>query len=148
MAFHYKLETLLRIRRNYEEQCQQKLAQELYVLENHKQYLDELHGKRKSTVESMENRKKKEMSAGLYSFYVESISNQDRQIVFQNNAIQAQQGVVAQVRAELFEKVKERKIVERLKEKDHQEYVEDLHRKAQIESDEMCMLRFGREAQL
>ena len=145
MAYQYKLETLLNIRRNFEEQCQQKLAHENFVLDNHKQYLADLYTRRRNTVAVMGDSKQKVMPAPLFTFYVEAIRNKDREITFQQNAIAAQEEMVAQVQAELLEKVKERKIVERLKEKDYLAYMKEVAVKEQNENDEQAILRFGRE---
>ena len=145
MAYHYKLETLLTVRRNIEEQCQHKLAHELYVLDNHKQFLSDLKQQRLDLFATLEEKKCETMSAALFSFYVESIHNKNRQISFQKNAIEAQKQIIEEVRAELAEKMKERKVVERLKEKDFIAYSKELQRKAQNESDEMAVMRFGRE---
>lgn len=145
MAYHYKLETLLRIRRNFEEQCQQKLAHELFVLENHKNFLDELKAQRQGLVDKLDILKSQVVSVPMYSFYVDAITNKDRQIVFQNRAIKVQEGVVAEVRKELLEKVKKRKVVERLKEKDFMAYEKEMLRKEQVESDDQVIMRFVHE---
>ena len=145
MAYHYKLETLLTVRRNIEEQCQNKLAHELFVLANHKQHLVDLNTQRLGLFETLEEKKKQTMTVALFSFYVEAIHNRNRQISFQETAIEAQKAAIEEIRAELTEKVKERKVVERLKEKDFLAYSKELQRKAQLESDEMAVMRFGRE---
>ena len=145
MAYHYKLETLLAVRRNIEEQCQNKLAHELFVLENHKQHLVDLNSQRIGLFEKLEEKKKQAMTVAMFSFYVEAIHNRNRQVSFQETAIEAQKSAVEDVRVELTEKVKERKVVERLKEKDFLAYTKELQRKAQVESDEMAVMRFGRQ---
>ena len=145
MAYHYKLETLLTVRRNIEEQCQNKLAHELFVLENHNKHLVDLNRQRVEIFETFEEKKKQSMSVAIFSFYVEAIHNRNRQIAFQKTAIEAQKAAVEEVRAELAEKLRERKVVERLKEKDFLAYTKELQRKVQIESDEMAVMRFGRE---
>nr|MBF0221357.1 flagellar export protein FliJ [Desulfobulbaceae bacterium] len=144
MAYHYKLETLLTVRRNIEEQCQNRLAHELFVLENHKQHLVDLKAQRLGLFETLEEKKKQAMSVAMFSFYVEAIHNRNRQISFQENAIEAQKAAVTDIRKELAQKLRERKVVERLKEKDFLAYTKELQRKAQIESDEMAVMRFGR----
>lgn len=145
MAYHYKLETLLTVRRNFEEQAQLKLAHELFVLKNHKQYLAELEEQRLELYTTLEERKKKVLSAALFSFYVEAIHAKNRQIAFQNNAVLAQQEMIETVRADLLTKVKARKVVERLKEKDFLVWQREMLRLEQIESDEQAVLRFGKE---
>lgn len=145
MAYQYKLETLLTVRRNFEEQAQQRLAHELFVLDNHKRYLEELEAQRQDLATTLEERKKETMSAALFTFYMEAIHMKNREIVFQHNAVLAQQEIIAGVRADLLAKVKARKVVERLKEKDFLLWRQEVARKEQIESDEQAVMRFGKE---
>jgi flagellar FliJ protein len=145
MAYHYKLETLLSVRRNFEEQCMQKLAHEVYVLENHRKYLGELRKQRLDLVADLTDYKRGAMQAAMLSFYVDSIDQKDRQIGMQLNAIGAQENAVTEVRLELLEKVKARKIVERLKEKDFIAYTQDELRKTQNEDDEQAVIRFSQK---
>jgi flagellar FliJ protein len=145
MAYHYKLETLLTVRRNLEEQSQQKLAHELFVLENHKKYMTELEEQRLGLFATLEEKKKQTISAATFSFYVEAIHLKNRQIAFQHNAVLAQQELIETARADLLVKVKARKVVERLKEKDFLAWQQEVIRKEQIESDEQAVMRFGKE---
>jgi len=145
MAYRYKLETLLTVRRNFEEQAEQRLAHELFVLKNHQQYLAELEEQRIVLFETLEERKKQTMSAALFTFYVEAIHAKNRQIAFQKNAVLAQQEMIETVRADLLVKVKARKVVERLKEKDFLVWQQEMLRREQVESDEQAVLRFGKE---
>ena len=146
MAYQYKLETLLTVRRNFEELAQQKLAHELFVLANHKKHLAELEEQRLDLFAVLEEKKKQPMSAAMFSFYIEAIHLKNRQIAFQNNAVLAQQEMIETVRADLLVKVKARKVVERLKEKDFLAWRQEMLRKEQIESDEQAVMRFGKEA--
>lgn len=146
MAYHYKLETLLSVRRNFEEQAQQKLAHELFVLANHKKYLAELKEQRLALFATLEEKKQQTMSAAMFSFYTEAIHLKNRQIAFQHNAVLAQQEMIESVRADLVQKVKDRKVVERLKEKDFVVWRQEMLRKEQVESDEQAVMRFGKEA--
>ena len=145
MAYHYKLETLLTVRRNFEEQALQKLAHELFVLANHKKYLAELEEQRLAVFTVLEEKKKQVMTAAMFSFYIEAIHLKNRLIAFQQNAVLAQQEMIETVRAELLVKVKARKVVERLKEKDFLAWRQEMLRKEQIESDEQAVMRFGKE---
>lgn len=145
MGYQYKLETLLTVRRNFEEQAQQKLAHELFVLANHKKYLAELEEQRLDLFAIMEEKKKQTMTVAMFSFYVEAIHLKNRLIAFQQNAVLAQQEMIETVRAELLVKVKARKVVERLKEKDFFVWRQEMIRKEQIESDEQAVMRFGKE---
>ncbi len=121
----------------------QKLAHEIFVLGNHKKYLGDLINQRLELVDSLtEYKKKQAMQAAMLSFYVDSIDQKDWQIGMQRHAIAAQENAVAEVRVELLEKVRARKIVERLREKDFLAYTKEELRKTQIEDDEQAVVRF------
>ena len=144
MAFQYRLETVLTVRKNKEEQAQYKLAHEISILENKRQHLMKLSEQRLDLVHTIEEKKKQPISGSMYSFYTDSLQNIDRQIAFQKNAIRVQEQVMEKARGVLAAKVKEKRIVEKMKEKDYLEYVQELLRKEQIEHDEMAVLRHGR----
>ncbi len=144
MAHKYKLETLLKLRERVEEQVKYKLAHEIFVLDNHKLFLGQLREARLDLIKVIEEKKKTTLTATLYNFYSDSLQGQDRQIEFQINAVKAQEGIVEQVRLELEKKSQERRIVERMKEKDFLEYVKETTRKEHNELDELSVLRFGR----
>lgn len=148
MAFKYKLEVLLRIRTNIEEQAQHKLAHEIFVLDKHKLFLAELRKSRQELIKSIEEKKKETLAASLYCFYWDSMQNQDRRIEFQINAVKAQEHLVEQVRLDLEKKAQERKIVERMKEKDHLEYIRETDRVERKELDELSVLRFGQRQRI
>ena len=122
------------------------MAHELFVLANHKKHLAELEEQRLDLFAVLEEKKKQTISAAMFSFYVEGIYLKNRQIAFQQNAVLAQQEMVETVRADLLVKVKARKVVERLKEKDFLAWRQEMLRKEQIESDEQAVMRFGKEA--
>ncbi len=145
MAYHYKLETLLTVRRNFEEQAQQRLAHELFVLANHKKHLAELEEQRLELFAALEEKKKQIISVAMFSFYIEAIHLKNRQIAFQHNAVLAQQEMIETVRADLLVKVKARKVVERLKEKDFLAWRHEMGRREQIESDEQAVMRYVKE---
>lgn len=143
MPFQFRLETVLSVRRNLEEEVQNKLSHEIFVLDNHKSFLAQLIENRAELANTFDVKKKTNISAGQFSFYVEALHTYDGQIEFQRNAIKAQEKIVEDVRVELADKVKDRRIVERMKEKDYIAYQKDTARKEQNEHDELAVLRFG-----
>lgn len=145
MAYAYKLETLLTYRRNLEELAQQKFGREQHLLNMHRIRLDDLSNERRNLVAVFEERKKRRMNSAYFSFYMDSIRVKDQQIIVQKNTIESQKNVVETARKQLFERVKDRKIIEKAKEKDYQQYLLDSRRKEQNISDEQAVLRFGRE---
>ncbi|MBU0729245.1 MAG: flagellar export protein FliJ [Proteobacteria bacterium] len=145
MGYTYKLEALLTFRRNLEEQSQQLLARELLLLENHKHKLQELKDARTQLIADFEERKKMTMTSYFFSFYMDGISNKEREVIRQERVIQAQAKVFELARLKLLEKVKSRKVIEKAREKDYSRYLKELLSKEQKEGDEAVLLRYGRK---
>lgn len=144
MAYRFKLETLLGYRRTLEEQAQQVLAKELAVLDAHRRRLAELEEERLRLGEELESRKKKKLPALLFTFYMDALGRKEEEVQARRLLIDSQQQVVEGARRELAEKMKARKVIERAREKDHQEYLRESLRQAQNENDEQAILRYGR----
>jgi len=144
MAYSYRLETVLRVRKNLEEQAQYRLAQEINTLERERGVLRELNSQRQLLVGSIEESKSNTITAGTYRFYTESLEALDHRLAAQRTVISRQEGVVSQVRAELGKRVQERQVVVKMKERDYKRYLQEMARKEQNENDEMASLRYGR----
>ena len=144
MPYHFKLDTLLNLRRNFEEQARLKLAGEQRTLDNHLSFLGGLRKERAAMIDEMEARKKKQMTGAMYSLYVEGIGTQEWRIQVQNNTVEAQKQVVAQTREELAEAMKQRKMIEKIREKDYLNYQREELRREQNENDEQAVLRHNR----
>ncbi|MCK9296293.1 MAG: flagellar export protein FliJ [Desulfobulbaceae bacterium] len=144
MAFHFRLESVLTVRKNIEEQVQLKLAREQMMLQRHQLRFAELQEKRRELCEAMEERKKKPISGSLFLFYMEAMRIQELQLRILQTTIASQQQIVEKVRAELGEAMKKRKIIDVLREKELQKYLQEMRRREQNESDEQALLRHGR----
>jgi len=148
MAYHFKLETVLGLRRNLEELSQQKLARELILLEQHKLHLAALKQQRQELIAEFEEEKRQQMLAPIFAFYMEGIFRKEQEIEAGLARIEAQQGAVAQARVELTVKVQDKKVMEKARERDYQKYLLAGLKKEQNEADEMMVLRFGRKGNL
>jgi flagellar FliJ protein len=144
MAFRFKLEAVLSVRRNFEEQAQLRLAGEQVILDGHTKRLADLGTERSLIIDGLEDRKRAGMQASFFSLYVEGIRNKDRQIEAQTAAVEKQRQVVEAARMDLTERVKEREIIERLREKDYRNYLKGLLAVEQKENDDLMVLRFNR----
>jgi flagellar FliJ protein len=144
MAFHFRLESVLTVRKNIEEQTQLKLAREQMILSSHQARLTALQGQRSELSAAMEERKKKTMAGRMFLYYMEAMRVQELQILMQQSRIAAQKKVVDKVRVELAEAMKKRKIMDVLREKELEKYLLETRRKEQNESDEQALLRYGR----
>lgn len=74
------------------------------------------------------------------------IQTMEEKIEQQNQLIYIKKGQVEEARVELVVAQKDRKIMEKLKEKDHNDYQENINSQEQKELDEMAVLRFNRLA--
>lgn len=145
MAYHFKLETVLGLRRNLEELAQQKLARELTLLEEQKLQLASLRQQRQELIIEFEEKKRRQMSAPIFAFYVEGIFRKEQEVAAGRALVEAQQGAVALAREELTAKVQDKKVMEKAKERDYQKFLLAGLKKEQNEADEQMVLRFGRK---
>ncbi len=148
MAYHFRLETVLGLRRNLEELAQQKLGRELTLLEQHKLQLAELKQQRQELIAEFEEEKQQQMLAPIFALFVEGIFRKEQEIEAGQTRVEAQLGAVAQARVELTGKVQDKKVMEKAKERDYQKFLLAGLKKEQNEADEMMVLRFGRKGNL
>src|SRR3989339_833581 len=123
MAYHFKLETVLGLRRNLEELAQQKLAKVLALLEEQKLKLAALRQQRQELIAEFEERKQRQMSAPIFAFYVEGIFRKEQEIETGQAIVDVGQGAVVQAREELACKVQDKKVMEKAKERDYQKFL-------------------------
>ncbi|MHB1014152.1 MAG: flagellar export protein FliJ [Desulfurivibrionaceae bacterium] len=148
MAYHFKLETVLGLRRNLEELAQQKLARELTLLEEHTLRLAALRQQRQELIAEFEEEKNRQMLAPVFAFYMEGISRKEQAIEAGRALVEAQQEAVSQARRELTGRVRDKKVMEKARERDYQKFLLAGLKKEQNEADEQMMLRFGRKGNL
>ena len=67
MGYHFKLETVLGLRRNLEELAQQRLARELTFLEEQKLRLAALQQQRQELIAEFEEKKQRQMLASVFA---------------------------------------------------------------------------------
>jgi flagellar protein FliJ len=144
MAFHFKLETVLTVRKNVEEQVQLKLAREQMMLNNYQMHFENAMQERVKFSAEMEERKKKTMDGKNFLFFMESMRILELQMHILKNSIAGQQQVVENARQELAKAMKERKVIEVLRENDLLKYQHEERLKEQAESDEQALLRHGK----
>jgi flagellar export protein FliJ len=95
-------------------------------------------------VEELEQRKQKPVPAPLYSLYMQAIDRKERDIVRQQRVIAAQVKAVERARQHLTERVRERKVMEKARERDQEKYLRGVLQEEQKASDEQMVLRFNR----
>ncbi|HIJ90412.1 MAG: flagellar FliJ family protein [Desulfobulbaceae bacterium] len=148
MAYHFKLETVLGLRRNLEELAQQKLARELTLLEERKLLLAALKQQRQELIAEFEEEKHRQMPASFFALYMEGIFRKEQEVAAGQAQVEAQQKAVLQAREELAGKVRDKKVMEKARERDYQKFLLAGLKKEQNEADEQMVLRFGRKGNL
>lgn len=148
MAYHFRLETVLGLRRNLEELAQQKLARELTLLEERKLRLAALKQQRQELIAEFEEKKHRQMLAPVFALFMDGIFRKEQEIAAGQALVEAQQGAVAKAREELTVKVQDKKVMEKARERDYQKFLLAGLKKEQNEADEMMVLRFGRKGNL
>jgi flagellar FliJ protein len=145
MAYRFKLETLYTFRKNIEEQSRLRLAREIAILEGLRKRLAELRAERLRLIDELEVNKKKPLAVFQYQFFMDAISFAEMEIVKQTGRIAAQEEAVVYVRQELVVKMQDRKVIEKVRERDKKAYINELAKQEQKEGDEQVLLRFGKE---
>lgn len=144
MAYQFRLETVLSYRKSLEEQTQLKLSREHSILQGHMVRLEEIVTEKNDIVASLNNLLRSEVLASMYAFYQDSIAMKELQIEHQKTLIASQQKVVETFRNELIEKIKDRKVMERYRERDYRKYLDEQSKKEQKILDELAVLRHGK----
>ena len=148
MPFHFKLEPVLTVRKNLEEQFQFRLGREQMILNGHTMRLVDLEARRQEIIADFEELKKQPLSGARFSYFMDSIRIKEEQIRIQENTVRSQEQVVEEARRKLTQAMQQRKIVEVIREKQLQDYLFDLRKKEEIENDEQVVLRHGRGSRL
>lgn len=148
MAYHFKFETVLGLRRNLEELAQQKLAGELLLLEEQKLRHAALKQERQGMITRFEEEKRRQMLAPFFALFVEGIFRKEQEIEACLLLLKERQAAVVRAREALACRVRDKKIMEKAKERDYQKFLLADLKKEQKEADEQMMLRFGRISNL
>lgn len=145
MAYRFRFESVLGYRRNLEEMARQKLTRAQTQLVKQQQHLTGLEQALVEAISAFEERKQKPMPSPYYSLFVEGIERREREVVSQQRAVAAQVEVVEQARTELQEKMQQRKVMEKARERDYEQYLQEERLREQNELDEQMILRYKRQ---
>ena len=141
--FKFKLQSVLDYRLNIEEKILNEFSELKRELDRQKAMLEELKSERENMVAGLRNMQSQTIKAHDISsilVYVDRLRESEKQ---QKQVIQQIMEAVDKKRQELVEAVKNRKIMENLKDKQKEEYIKDVNDTEQKDSDEMSVLKFG-----
>ena len=136
--FQFKLQTLLDIRMAREKEIQNELSR-LINIQNLERIKQEDYRRRIATEHEKFNRKIKD---GEYSYSVALMFERfvdfaNRVIANAQKRIESMEPEIQSVREKLLEASRERKVIEKLKEKRWEEYLYELNRETQKENDDI-----------
>lgn len=143
--FKFSLEAVLEARKRVEEQKQQVVAERLRAQEVSERELARLNDAFRASSEKLRKDHRELDAEGLRTFYAH-VQFLDRAITAQIRIVAERRYAVDRARAELLEASKERKVVEKLKERRRESFVLEGIRIEQIELDDGNARRFGRAA--
>ncbi len=138
--FTFRLESVLRIKMQREESVKNELGKAIQRLEAEKRKLAKLENALEEIVEEF-NRKVKKTTVGKLIEFNEYLSLLDSRIKQQKENVNCAAANVDKVREELLQAVKERKILEKLKEKKHDEYLIEQKKLEQKANDEVVSFK-------
>lgn len=142
--FKFKLQSVLEYRLNMEEKILNEFSDLNRNLEEQKAVLKALIAQRESLVSDLRNMQRDVMRADDIATIVAYIENVRTKEKDQKNVIHQAKEQVENKRKELVEAVKNRKVMENLRDKHAEEYRKNLNELEQKDSDEMSVLKFGR----
>jgi flagellar FliJ protein len=142
--FKFKLQSVLEYRINVEEKILGDYSDIRRRLEAERELLNTLIAERESMLSDLRQMQSTLLRAQDIASRVSYIEAIRLKELDQINIIQEVTGLVESKRKELVEAVKNRKILENLKERQSDEYQKTMNDLEQKSSDEMSVLKFGR----
>jgi flagellar FliJ protein len=142
MAYHFKLESVLRIRCLEEEKCQKSLAAALHLLEQESLHLMKLLELQKRAELELAEKRQMAMTGPesiLHHQYAKKLSDRIRQ---QQKKVLEADSVCHTKRELLHEALKNRKVLETIKNKDQENYNAELNREEEKFINEIAINRF------
>lgn len=142
--FKFKLQSVLDYRLNIEEKILNEFSELKRKLDEQKALLEALVSERESRVADLRNMRSATIKADDIASilaYVEHLHEREKQ---QEEVIRQTGEAVEEKRKDLVEAVKNRKVMENLKDRHEQDYIKDFNETEQKNSDEMSVLKFGR----
>lgn len=142
--FQFKLQSVLDYRLNVEEKILNEFSDVKRYLEEQKAVLQSLISERESLMNDLRKMENAMIHADDVATLVGFIENVRGQETEQKKVIQQAGEQVEKKRKELVEAVKNRKVMENLRDRQSEEYRKNMNEMEQKNSDEMSILKYGR----
>ena len=144
MKFSFPLQILLNWKRNLEEFAQMKLAEKIQRLRKQEEEIERLAFLRFSRDEELRERSLQGIQAGEYLLYKDYAEESRKELLSKENEKKDTIRMVAEERGRLVALTKERKILDRLKEKRFRTFLHQMDIRDQKEIDEMTAVKYRR----
>jgi len=135
--FQFKMDTVLRLRENLEEQKKNEFGRAIAELDRQKEKLNALIKERERMIQEFHEAVKNRIDSRKSDRYNKYIKLLDKKIEDQLIAVKKCEKIVDECRQELIDATKEKKKLEKLKEKQFQQYLIEEKREEQKVTDEL-----------
>jgi flagellar FliJ protein len=141
--FKFELQHVLDYRVNIEEKCQVAYSEQMRCVENERRNLETLRAKKTELMDQFQQHQKSEkINAGDISMYIAYIRRMIVREEEQLAVVAKEEALLVEKRGLLLEAVRNRKAMENLKEKKHQEHKAQELEKERKKLDEFGIVRF------
>ncbi len=139
--FVFKLQPVLNIKKQIEDSLKIQLGKAVQALEAEKELLRELESEKKRCMAEVGAEVSGGVKADKLKNYNAYISFIKQKISRQCEMVKSAQEIVDKYREELTDMMKERKMLEKLREKQYEEYLKEVKKKEQKDIDEIVSYR-------
>ncbi len=142
MAFSFRLDVLLRLRKSLKEQAEQELARWIRRRENVIGLINELKSEIKREREKLNDRISHGIKSSEYQQQVEYIEILTKKLTYRIEQLKSIEENLNKARELLKKRHQELQVVEKLKEKAYERYLFEEHQREQKEADELATIRY------
>ncbi|MDQ5988342.1 MAG: hypothetical protein CSYNP_04102 [Syntrophus sp. SKADARSKE-3] len=142
--FRFRLESVLNARRAHEDKLLREFSEKSRELEKAKQALEALIAERMESIDRLKKIQDQTVAAaeiGMYTSYIDALQGR---VEHQQKVVAKAEEALEAKRQEVLEAVKNRKIMENLKERHRLEYETSMDHKERKVLDEISLQGFGR----
>ncbi len=143
-AFKFRLEKVLEMRRLKEQRLQARYNELLLLAEAERQRLLQLFAEQQRNREELTARQRGNLEVGEVMNYLDFLEYLAQQIELQTIRVREAEERAEEARQDLLKASQEKKAVEKLREKQHEEYVKTQQRAEIVFLDEISSSRFNR----
>ncbi len=142
MAFAFKLQSLLNWKKSLEELAQKELAAQFVELRKQEEEIEGLILKRIAYEQELKEKSVKGIPAGEYLAFQQYFEQSYQELIKREEKKRDLIREIEATRQKLLSLTKERKILDKLKEKRRKKYLYELERKEQSTNDERAIQQF------